>query len=370
MTIRQLTDADWPLIKAFAERHFGFSHISLKLFNEHWFKPPCHDGWAALALDDDGGGLAGLIMFIVAPVWVEGQVSRMAFISSTATEAEARKKGGGTLLYLGAYRAFPLVGAQSGNAFSSPINAKLGNTIAVGMRRFLRLLTPAVTDICLPESREQVLAALETQTARHPDVAGLEWCWRDEPATDYDPLWQRFRARFAVTIDRTGAYLRHRYVDAPILRYRFLEIRRDGKLVGHAVARAQFTPAGEFYRITDFAAEAREEANTFAAIVAAITATGAIACDFLVVGTGLDHNLIAGGFDLADDCSGLDVVPNLLSPVDHRRWTNDFYLGGALTRQTEGWRDTDRIYFTKGDSDRDWPTGYDLERLGIADEEK
>jgi len=118
------------------------------------------------------------------------------------------------------------------------------------MRRFLRLLTPAVADICLPDARGAVLAQLHDQPAVAAAATDdLEVRWQTGPSPDYDALWVQFRTRFAIAIDKTASYLHYRYVEAPILRYRFLDIRRRGRLISQLVARAQVTPAGEFYRI-------------------------------------------------------------------------------------------------------------------------
>lgn len=364
MIIRQPTDDDWPAMRAFIARNFGFSHLARRDFNEHWFKPPGHPGWAALALADESGSLAGLMMFIVSNVWVEGQVSRLAFISSTVIDPTARGGSGGTLLFLRGFSAFPLIGTMSGNKNSSPINARLGQPVSCGMRRFLRLHTPAVATLCRPEDQARVPDLIAGQPpAGRGD--GLEPTWRDTPPDDYDSLWSVFRQRFALTTDRNMAHLHRRYVEAPILHYRFLELRRGRRLVAHAVLRAQPTPAGTVHRITDFAALPGEEAAGFAATLAASAATGAVACDFMVIGTGLDRDLRAAGFTEDQPDSAIAVVPSLLSPVDHRRWSNDCFLGGPLARETTGWHDYERVLFTKGDSDRDWPTGYDLDRLGL-----
>jgi len=91
-----------------------------------------------------------------------------------------------------------------------------------------------------------------------------------------------------------------------------------------------------------------------------------IACDFLVIGSSQDGSLAEAGFQLADETSGLDCVPHLLSPVEHRPWSNTFHLGGALAQGSEAWRKPEAVYFTKGDGDRDWPTAHDLARLGVA----
>ena len=43
-----------------------------------------------------------------------------------------------------------------------------------------------------------------------------------------------------------------------------------------------------------------------------------------------------------------------------------YVVGGALARDDPCWRAPDALYLTKGDGDRDWPTLFDLERLGLV----
>ncbi len=60
-----------------------------------------------------------------------------------------------------------------------------------------------------------------------------------EIGAEYDELWQRARAGFAMCVRRDAAYLRWRYRRAPNQRYDILEARRSGELVGFAVSRQE-----------------------------------------------------------------------------------------------------------------------------------
>lgn len=61
------------------------------------------------------------------------------------------------------------------------------------------------------------------------------------PASDigpeYDALWERARAGYAMCVRRDAAYVRWRYQAAPHKRYGILEARRAGKLTGFLVSR-------------------------------------------------------------------------------------------------------------------------------------
>lgn len=55
---------------------------------------------------------------------------------------------------------------------------------------------------------------------------------------EFDALWQRLRNRYPFSVERTGEYLRWRYVDSPLGPYMILKaVRPSGELVGYAVSR-------------------------------------------------------------------------------------------------------------------------------------
>jgi GNAT superfamily N-acetyltransferase len=54
---------------------------------------------------------------------------------------------------------------------------------------------------------------------------------------EYDGLWERARASYAMCVRRDARYLRWKYLECPHRRYDLLEARRRGELVGYAVSR-------------------------------------------------------------------------------------------------------------------------------------
>ena len=368
-----MTDSDWPDFVAFARKHFGMSHNSNLQFNRHWFR--CRgvapeqeqglDGWTGLVLEDEGS-IVGVMMFISVSARFEGRSLPMAWISTGVVEEDARGIGGGAQMYLWIYKNFPIVGALSGNELSRPINALMGHEIPnLSMRRFLSVHHPDVKQL-LPEGVSADIA--DKITAR--TVAGdLSWEWRDELPSEFGDLWTRFRDIVSVTTNRSPEHYAWRISSAPYMDYRFLEIRRRNQLIGLSVVRFQNTPAGAACRVIDFIAPPEDALHCWSVTATACADAGGLFSDFHVVGTVFDEALIAGGFQLPEKDPVLDAVPNLLSPVDHRKWTNTFHLGGSDARGSEKWRTQDQVYFTKADSDRDWPTQYELDRLGIVDRE-
>lgn len=56
-------------------------------------------------------------------------------------------------------------------------------------------------------------------------------------SAEYDTLWERARASYAMCVRRDAAYLNWKFVACPHVRYDVKEARRAGQLVGYAVSR-------------------------------------------------------------------------------------------------------------------------------------
>ena len=369
MKMRPMQSSDWPRFCDFAARHFGMSHNANPTFNQHWFR--CRgiapeqeaelDGWSGLVIED-GDRLLGIMMFIITSAQFNGGSSPMTWISTGVVEDEARAVGAGAPLYMWIYKKFPIVGALSGNALSGPINSLLGHEIpGVSMCRHLAIHDERIR-VILPADFQGDLSAVR-HAAEVP--SGLNWNWEVSLPADYNQVWEEFRRTGVFTTDRTPEHYHWRVATAPFMDYRILSIRRHSKLVGMAVVRFQETPEGPACRIIDFIAGPADAAGSFAAVAAACAAAGALFSDFQVIGSIFDTALEDGGYRRPESDPALDAVPNLLSPIDHRKWTNTFNIGGQLARKNQEWRSADQVYFTKADSDRDWPTKYELARQGI-----
>ncbi len=365
MKLRPIVDGDWPRLEDFVRRHFGFSHIPDRRFHEHWFRYPFAakgEAWGGRLLERPDGSLAGALTVIVLPAWFAGRETRLGYLSTGVVEEDARKEGQGAALYLWAYRAYPLVLAMAGNALSSPLNALMGRDIpGVAMRRFLRLNRPEALTLC-PAGEAGKVAVLPAPPPAPPRSLSADWV--PQAPDDYDPLWRAVRDGLTCSVDKTAAYLRWR-CGAPYTDYRTLALRSAGRLIGLAVCRYQETPAGPVARVTEMIARPGDAAGVWAAVAEATR--DAVMTDFLVVGTVHDTGLAEGGFTEATAGNGLDRLPHLLSPVEHRQWTSVFTLGGPLALADQSWRSAEAVYFTKGDGDRDWPTQWDLERLRVPD---
>ncbi len=354
MKLRPFTDGDWPQFVAFAERHFGPSHLTDRSFNEHWFR---RGEWTVRVLEDEGT-ISGMMMTIVVPAKFGETETELAWISSAAVERQVQQRGGGAALYVWAYRSFPLVGAMSSNEDSFPINAVMAQDIeGVAMRRYVWVHDARAERLCLPAGRATVRAAVR----RAPTPAGRPTTfWTDDLPVGYDALWERVRTGLFCTTERRRPYMEWRYRSAPHVRYRLLGVGSETDLHALAVVRVQSTSEGSVVRVVDFIADDRWATFAWQAVAHEAADSGAMFTDFMVIGSWQDEHLREAGFLPADATTGLDALPHLLSPVEHRRWSNTFHLGGRLARVPDAWRHHAAVYFTKGDSDRDWPTTYDL----------
>lgn len=353
---RAYAEKDWPAFADFVRRRFGQCHAPDLTFNEFWFRTPWHRQWAIRLLGDAAGGLAGAMCAIVVRAKFGAKRTTLAWISSGAVSDDARAAGAGSQLYFWVYKSFPLVGALSGNENSLPINSVLGRDIpGVAMRRFLSVHRVEAAELCQPGRGAAVISAVRRCGGKSAsEVVGV-------PA-DYDALWATVRERFYCVVEKDAEHLEWRYRLAPHIDYRFWEIRDAGGLHALAVVRLQETPEGRVCRVVDFVSRTPDASAAWRAVLARAEDEGALATDFMVIGSDQDAALAEAGLLPADASTGLDVFPHLLSPVEHRAWSNTFHLGGGLALDDQSWRHPEAIYFTKGDSDRDWPTLHDLER--------
>lgn len=375
MKIRPITDADWPAFASFAAENFGASHTNNRAFNDHWFRrsgiAPDTDrklnGWTGLMVEGSDGAFVGAMMMIVVKAWFAGEAVPMAWISTGVVNEDGRALGAGAGLYMWIYRNFPLVGGLSGNAFSMPINNLLGQDIpGLTMRRFIYVHGANAVNLCLPESQAEFNAVHFDAT--NETGSSIQSRWSTAVPDGHKDVWAAFRDTVVCTTNRSPEHLQWRFADEPYLDYRFLDLHDGNRSRGLAVVRFQTTPAGLVCRIVDFMADPVFATDCWRQVATACADAGALFSDFQVIGTNQNEALQKAGYLSPDDVPALGALPNLLSPVDHRKWTNSFHMGGSVAKKNQSWRSPDAVYFTKADSDRDWSTPYDLETLGVTPE--
>ena len=354
MLIRQPNDSDIPQLQAFAARHFGNSHSADLPFTRFWFYRE-QEGWTIRILEDDAGLIAGLIYYIQAPARLHGQSVSMYWISTLFVDEARRQGGAGARLLLHAYKTLPLLGSMCGNHFSIPLSQMLGQTVADHkIRRFLYLLDPLAVQLAPPEVRAQLNEQQERQQLLSAPTMHGEWA---ENLPDcYDALWHEFSLPLTCCIERSRDYMNRRYREAPYINYRFLLLWCGSELVGVVTVRLQSCLGKVISRIVDFVATPKRSAEVWSQTLIACRDIGAIFADFFVLGSYQDSALLEAGWQLATDENNLEYIPNLLTPLDYRRWSYSFHLGGTSLVSSNTKLQPDQVWFTKGDGDRDWPT--------------
>lgn len=91
----------------------------------------------------------------------------------------------------------------------------------------------------------------------------------DAPLDEISGLWERNRARYGVTVDRTAAYLRWRVNDDPYIDHEYLTMHADGGLLGYAIT---YVDRGTLY-IVDLLVEGATTA-LFRRLLAAVVRRG------------------------------------------------------------------------------------------------
>jgi hypothetical protein len=111
-----------------------------------------------------------------------------------------------------------------------PFCQKVMDARAVAERR----LGPTVGPVAAPLLRA-ALGAFAPDRA--PAASGVEVRPVEAFGEEYDALWERARASYAMCARRDRAYLNWKYVACPHRGYQRVEARRDGALVGYAISR-------------------------------------------------------------------------------------------------------------------------------------
>ena len=164
--------------------------------------------------------------------------------------------------------------------------------------------------------------------------------------SDFNDLWNRIKARYLITIERTPEYLAWRYREQPFFNYKILTAKKDGLLQGYLVWRLEEDQGFRIARIVDLASTIEAEAVLIREFLAYARRENASAADFLLSLKLRERTLASTGFF---DVSGTDFenFPTLFSPISYERpFIN---IGCDFDMPPESG------YFTKADGDQDRP---------------
>jgi GNAT superfamily N-acetyltransferase len=134
-----------------------------------------------------------------------------------------------------------------------PFYQKVMDARAVARRR----LGPLLGTLAAPA----LAAALRLRFGRAPQPpADVEVRAVTTFSAEYDDLWARARASYAMCVRRDANYLRWKYLECPHRRYDLVEARRQGVLVGYAVSRLDDYRGTKLGWIVDVFTDTRDEA--------------------------------------------------------------------------------------------------------------
>jgi hypothetical protein len=147
---------------------------------------------------------------------------------------------------------------------------------------------------------------------------------------EYDALWARARASYAMCVRRDAAYLRWKYRDIPHRRYDLLEARRKGVLAGYAVSRLDDYRGTRLGWIVDVFTDTRDEAARGAlvgALLASFRAAGVARAQAYSLNGAFARTLRAHGF--FPGASAVQIcVKSAVDPqgafADRDRWNLNF----------------------------------------------
>ena len=122
---------------------------------------------------------------------------------------------------------------------------------------------------------------------------------------------------------------------------------------------AQIVKKIKYARIVEFVSIKGYEEHVWKKILIQCELKNVSITDFFVVGKNQNKNLLNIGFKIMKKNNKYYNIPNLLSPLDYRQWSEDFHIGGTILKKNN-YKNFNQIWFTKGDGDRDHPTRYDL----------
>ena len=357
MKFRAMIDSDWEQFAFFAENNFVSSHPVNRTFMDFWFRKS--DGsWSIQLGFRDDGTISAVNMMIDVPGRFIDHKTPLTWMSTSLAESDAQAHGLGGQMLFHSHRILPFICCTCANQNSLPINDALGLAFPeLRLRRFVYMLTPKCLQIVQDNCQMQVETLFTENQFIDPHDNSIKKTWVENIPRDFNELWVVFSKDLNCVVERDLEYMQRRYLEAPYQQYHILEVRSDDhELRGLTIVRFQATSFGTCARIVDFIATPDSEFDVWCHTLHACNEKEALYADFFVMGTGQDKNLLETGFVLETDDNCIASIPNLLSPIDYRRWSYTFHVSGNLPHDVDDWMDPKKIWFTKGDGDRDWPT--------------
>jgi len=355
MHIAFLQNSEWDLFNYFVKKNLKKNIVINKKFTKYWF---CEDNknWQIQICKNKFNKIKAVNMFIKEKVIFNKKKHYIIWTSIAYSEKKFRTKGIVGLMLLNLHRKNPIIVSTCANTNSLPLNNQLGIKIPnLQMKRFIYIHNFECLKLAKKNFRSTLMKNIKFRNFNNNQ--NLEISWTNKIPLEIDILWKKFSKYFKLCIEKNHRYLKKRYIACPFQKYNFLTIRNNNRLIGFVIIKFQKTKFGNCARIVDFISEKKHLNNI---LNLTLINCEKKKCLFIHVGNLFNQYFKKSGFVITNNKNNLDQIPNLLSPIDYRRWSNTFHLGGYLIKNQKHKLNSNDIWFTKGDGDRDWPTYYDI----------
>ena len=217
------------------------------------------------------------------------------------------------------------------------------------LTRYLAILDDT-TPFLLRYGKRQTLCHLRKKTVRsNTNMKDTEISVSPVLHIPFSEIWHQLRNRYSTTVERTNTYMNWRFVNHPILAYRFLIARRGSTPIGYLIYRYEGNPSFKIARIVDFIATQDAERPLLLTFITEATKKGAHAADFLFSGKLYRKTLLLAGFFNTSKTSFKDF-PVLFNPISYKKISINIAYDLPVHFAD--------CYFTKADGDQDRPNPY------------
>jgi GNAT superfamily N-acetyltransferase len=234
-------------------RPAAYGPLKAKLFAWQFLRNPHADGRRPFLVGELDGRIIALGGFMPARLRFQGAPLEACWSCDLYVSVEHRGKGIGKQLVARSAHAAPLMLAYGISDMSDPIFASFGWKLHRGLEVVFFHLAERGVKGRIKNAASRIAAV------RGPRMHGSEYEIWDALApgalAELDELWHRHAAGYPSAVDRDAAYLRWKYFEHPIYRYRAYARRTRGRL--HAVMIVRHDP--EESVIADYSGPARDE---------------------------------------------------------------------------------------------------------------
>lgn len=282
---------------------------------------------------------------------------KFTWSSALYSTPQGEKVGAAFQLMAKLHSTFPLVGSLCPNQHTLTYNNYFGKQFKrIALNRYLFINNKSSVNLII---KNKINKNFIFKKNKNIHKVKSRWC-RKIPK-DYPSLWNHFSKKFDLIILKNTKYLNKRYVFQKFINYRFVEIRKINNhfLLGFAIVRVQKIKKKNYVRIVDLITYPGEEILILNSLILILKELSPGFIDFFAVGDYFKESFKKNNFFVYAMKKNKINFPNLLSPLSQRQWTDYFHLGGKLKENLKN-LDPKKVFFSKGDSDRDWPTLLDL----------